>query len=76
MSASSICCLPLITVGENGRARSKLTCSLEWLTREDADPVKDNKNEYIVVHKLVPRDLSVVFTTRVPLIYIHLGSSC
>ncbi len=36
------------TVDEKGDAKSKLTCTLEWLTREDADAAKENENEYIV----------------------------
>ncbi|KAH8719844.1 hypothetical protein HC256_000262 [Beauveria bassiana] len=36
------------TVGKNGGVGSKLGCNLEWLTREDADAAKDNKNMCII----------------------------
>lgn len=36
------------TVGKNGGVGSKLECSLEGLTREDADTAKDNKNLCII----------------------------
>ncbi|KAJ2982645.1 hypothetical protein NQ176_g1247 [Zarea fungicola] len=36
------------TVGKNGVVGSTLECSLEWLTREDANAVMDNKDMYIV----------------------------
>lgn len=36
------------TVGKNGGVGSKLRCNLEWLTREDAETVRDNKDICIV----------------------------